>query len=68
MTSWRSRFSWARAAAKSTSSTFALSAAICDSVMFRPRSRSASANATQSFRQVENFVWPDQSAAMFREA
>ena len=50
------------------SSTLAFNSAIWDSVMFRPSSRSASAKATQSRRQVENFFWLDQSSAIAREA
>ena len=62
ITSWRSRFSWAFAASKSISSTFARRSAIWASEMSSPRARSASASATQSRRQVENLRRGDQRA------
>ena len=68
MTSCRSRFSCARAASKSMTSMCSFSSAIWAALIGNPSSRSASASATQSRRQVENFVCPDQSSAIAREA
>ena len=68
ITSWRNRRSYRAAASKSIASTAPRRAATCSSVIARPSARWASASATQSRRQVENFSRGDQSRAIRRPA